>query len=193
MINDPMTIFAAWYAEAAAKEKHDYTAMSLATATAAGKPSVRTVLLKAFDQMGFVFYTNFNSRKAQELLANPYAALCFFWQTIDKQVRIEGKVEVVSSAEADHYFASRARGSQIGAWASQQSQSLKDPLHLQQRVEKYTQQFEGHEVPRPDYWSGFRVVPERIEFWERGEYRLHQRTVYQRNERLEWEKTFLYP
>lgn len=156
------------------------TAMALGTADAEGRPAVRIVLLKAFDERGFVFYTNFESRKGRDLTANPHAALCFHWQALERQVRVEGTVEPVSGEEADEYFASRPRGSQIGAWASTQSREQATEGLLAQRYAEFEKKFAGQPVPRPAYWSGFRVRPERIEFWHAMPSRLHEREVYVR-------------
>ncbi len=153
-------------------------AMALGTVENGNQPSVRIVLLKAFDERGFVFYTNFEGRKGRQLLAQPRAALCFFWPPLDTQVRVEGPVTKVSDAEADAYFASRARLSQIGAWASKQSRKLESQGALDERVAEYEKKFEGKTVPRPSYWSGFRVAPERIEFWKGKPNRLHERHLY---------------
>jgi pyridoxamine 5'-phosphate oxidase len=158
----------------------DPTAMALGTVEEGGQPSVRIVLLKAFDEHGFVFYTNHEGRKGRHLLAHPKAALCFYWAAIDIQVRIEGTVTKVADEEADAYFATRARLSQIGAWASRQSEPLENPNVLDQRVRKYEEQFAGKDVPRPKFWSGFRVRPERIEFWKAKPNRLHERHLYTR-------------
>jgi pyridoxamine 5'-phosphate oxidase len=158
----------------------DPSAMALATVEQGGQPSVRIVLLKAYDEQGFVFYTNYEGRKGRQLLAHPKAALCFYWAAIDIQVRIEGTVTKVADAEADAYFATRARLSQIGAWASRQSEALENPNALDDRVRKYEEQFAGKEIPRPGFWSGFRVRPERIEFWKAKPNRLHERHLYTR-------------
>lgn len=170
------------------------TAMSLATADADGRPSARTVLLKAFDARGFVFYTNYDSRKGQQLTANPQAALLFLWKTLRKQVqvKIEGTVEPVGLDEADAYFASRPRPSQIGAWASLQSQTLDARETFEARFDAFERRFEGADVPRPPHWSGFRVVPERIEFWYGAQYRLHERQYYERVDG-QWSRRMLYP
>ena len=170
------------------------TAMTVATADADGRPTARTVLLKAFDARGFVFYTNFQSRKGQQLTANPHAALLFHWKALREQVqvKIEGTVEPVSLAEADEYFASRPRPSQVGAWASLQSQALDTREQFEARIDAFEKKFEGVDVPRPPHWSGFRVVPERIEFWYGARFRLHERHHYQRVDG-QWTKRMLYP
>ncbi len=170
------------------------TAMTVATSAGDGRVSARVVLLKGFDERGFVFYTNFSSRKGRELEHNPQAALLFHWKTIRNQiqVRVEGRVEPVSQAEADKYFASRPRMSQIGAWASEQSETLHHREHFDQRVAEYEQKFLDASVPRPPHWSGFRVVPDRIEFWYGAEFRLHERYLYERFDDG-WHKRMLYP
>ncbi len=170
------------------------TAMTVATADADGHPTARTVLLKAFDARGFVFYTNFESRKGRQLTHNPHAALLFLWKSLREQVqvKIEGAVEPVSVAEADEYFASRPRPSQIGAWASLQSQTLASRETFEARIDAFEKKFEGADVPRPPHWSGFRVVPERIEFWYGARFRLHERHHYQRVDG-QWNKRMLYP
>jgi len=170
----------------------DVSAMSLGTIGEGGQPSVRIVLLKAFDAQGFVFYTNYHGRKGRHLLAHPKAALCFYWPPIDIQVRIEGTVSKVAEAEADAYFATRARPSQLGAWASRQSEPLETPTALDERLAKYEREFAGSEVPRPDFWSGFRVWPERIEFWKNRPDRLHERHLYTRDGD-QWRIETLYP
>jgi pyridoxamine 5'-phosphate oxidase len=158
----------------------DPTAFALGTADAEGRPAVRILLLKSFDERGFVFYTNFESRKGRELVTNPHAALCFHWAPLERQVRIEGPVAAVSGEEADAYFASRERGSQIGAWASTQSREQATEGLLATRVAEFEKKFAGQPVPRPAYWSGFRVAPERIEFWRGMPSRLHERDLYVR-------------
>lgn len=170
------------------------TAMTVATADARGRPSARTVLLKHVDECGFVFYTNFDSRKGRQLAANPQAALLFLWKTLREQVqaKIEGTVEPVTAAEADAYFASRPRESQIGAWASLQSQTLDARETFEARIDEFTARFEGGPVPRPPHWSGFRVVPEMIEFWYGARFRLHERQRYARVDGR-WTKRMLYP
>lgn len=173
--DEPFRRFGAWMERAVAAEVREPTAMALATADARGHPSVRMVLLKGFDESGFVFYTNLESRKGRELAENAHAALCFFWQPLELQVRIEGRVEPVSAAEADEYYASRARGSRIGAWASLQSQPLTSYQGLMASVREYEARFTGDDIPRPPHWSGFRVIPSRIEFWQGRPNRLHER------------------
>src|SRR5687768_6853764 len=168
------------------------TAMALATADAEGRPSVRMVLLKGFDEQGFVFYTNLESRKARELGANPNAALCLFWQPLELQVRIEGAVQPVTDAEADEYYASRARGSRIGAWASRQSRPLPSYAELMGRVQEYEAKFTGDDIPRPPHWSGFRLVPSRIELWQGRPSRLHERERFDRDGDA-WRVQSLYP
>ncbi|MEO7217781.1 MAG: pyridoxamine 5'-phosphate oxidase [Gemmatimonadaceae bacterium] len=170
----------------------DPNAMSLATVDTGGRPSNRIVLLKAYDERGFVFYTNFEGRKGRELLANPHCALCFHWPPMEVQVRIEGPAESVAASEADAYFATRARVSQLGAWASEQSRAVQHPGDLKKRFAEFEQRFAGASVPRPPHWSGFRVVPERIEFWHAGDGRLHDRKVYRRDGEG-WSASTLYP
>ncbi len=190
--NDPIKIFKHLYIQIHESSTEEPTAMSLATANNEGVPSVRIVLLKDFDESGFVFYTNMASRKAKELRENPMAALCFYWEPIYYQVRIEGTVNIVADTEADAYFASRPRASQIGAWASRQSNVLKTRDELAKRIAKYDAKFKGIEAPRPEFWSGFRLLPNTIEFWLRHPDRLHERTLYTRVGEL-WESNLLYP
>lgn len=177
---DPFAWFARWMAEAEAAEPNDPNAMTLATATADGRPSARMVLLKGCDPRGFVFYTNTESRKAGELAANAHAALLFHWKSLRRQVRVEGAIEPATAAEADAYFASRARISRLGAWASDQSRPLSDRAELERRLAEQEARFPGDVVPRPPHWSGFRVIPEHFEFWQDMPYRLHDRTVFAR-------------
>lgn len=189
----PFGLFQKWLEDAENKEPSNYNAMTLSTAGANGMPGSRTVLLKGFDEKGFVFYTNRNSRKGQALSANPYAGLCFYWKSLDRQVTIEGQTEPVSKEEADAYYASRPRGSKIGAWASKQSQILENRAELENAVKSYEQKFEGQEdIPRPEYWSGYRVIPETIIFWQQGEHRLHHRLSYTRSGDG-WKRELLYP
>ncbi len=190
--SDPYEVFDSWMAEAEASEPNDPTAMSLATVGTDGMPSSRMVLLKGVDRRGFVFYTNFESRKGEQLLATPKAALLFHWKSLRRCVRVEGEVEPVTSEEADAYFASRPRQSQIGAWASQQSRPLEGRFELEKRVAVYAAKYAVGAVPRPDYWSGFRVMPARIEFWQDGAFRLHDRLVYSRQGEG-WATERLYP
>ena len=192
--DDPLTLFATWFDEAKAEEVNDPNAMALATVGGDGMPSQRMVLLKDAAATGFVFYTNTQSRKGEQLLAHPKAALLFHWKSLRRQVRVEGTVEQVSDAEADAYFATRPRQSQIGAWASDQSRPLESRYALEKRVAKFAAKHAVGAVPRPPHWSGFRVVPRLIEFWKDGAFRLHDRVVYSRAAPDEpWRTQRLYP
>jgi pyridoxamine 5'-phosphate oxidase len=186
---DPLALFQEWFAEARAAEPGDPTAMSVATADATGRPSVRMVLLKHADERGFVFYTNLDSPKSHDLRANPRAALCFHWPKLERQVRVDGRVEPVSDTEADAYFATRPRLSQLGAWASHQSRPIAGRFVLEQAVAAAALRFPLGPVPRPPFWSGWRVVPERIEFWHQRPFRHHDRQRFTRDGdgwRMEW-------
>ena len=192
--SDPLALFADWYAEAAKTEPNDPNAVALATVGPDGMPSARMVLLKDYDPAGFVFYTNYESRKGQQLLAHGKAALLFHWKSLRRQVRLEGPVSQTTPAEADAYFASRARGSQIGAWASEQSRPLESRFALEKRVAEYTARHVIGTVPRPAHWSGFRLQPLLIEFWQDGAFRLHDRLEYRRATAGDaWTTRRLYP
>jgi pyridoxamine 5'-phosphate oxidase len=191
---DPEALFNQWFDDAERAEINDANAMTLATVDKNGMPNSRVVLLKGLDARGFVFYTNFESVKGQELLANPKASLCFHWKSLRRQVRIRGAAEPVSTAEADAYYASRPLGSRIGAWASQQSRPLKSRQELIEAVARFEKEFEGMNPARPRYWSGFRVIPLEIEFWADRPFRLHDRVSFTRETPdLHWTKTRLYP
>jgi pyridoxamine 5'-phosphate oxidase len=179
--SDPLAFFGKWFLEAQNAEVAEVNAMTLATVDVQGKPHARIVLLKGLDEKGFVFYTNYDSAKGNELDANPYAALVFFWQELERQVRIEGTVERVSEEESDTYFSSRPEGSKLGAWSSPQSQVLQDRSLLDKNYHDYEHQFSGKPVPRPPHWGGYRVIPNRIEFWQGRSNRMHDRIVFQRS------------
>ena len=190
--NDPIALFRNWFQEAIDAGLKEPSAMSLATIDADGHPDARMVLLKGVDERGFVFYTNLGSPKAHALLQEPWAALCFYWDKIDKQIRVRGRSERVSDDEADAYFATRPRLSQIGAWASKQSRPMRGYYELETEVAKMIVRFGVGEVPRPPFWSGFRVVPAQIEFWKQKPFRRHERILYARAAN-DWQKQWLYP
>ena len=192
MAADPRALFEEWFAEARLAEPNDPEAMALATADADGRPSVRMVLMKGHDERGFVFYTNGHSRKGGELAANGHAALLFHWKSLRRQVRVEGSVETVSDTEADAYFATRSRESQLGAWASDQSQPMANRHAFESAYQALVSDYEGRNVPRPPHWRGYRVVPERIEFWIDKAHRLHERRLFARDGRG-WSESLLYP
>lgn len=192
MPTDPLSLFQEWLAEARLSEPNDPVAMALATADAEGRPSVRMVLLKGQDERGFVFYTNLDSRKGGELAANPEAALLFHWKSLRRQVRVEGPVEPVAADEADAYFATRGRDSQLGAWASDQSRPLDSRSTFEARFQEMAERFDGQDIPRPPRWGGFRLVPQRIEFWSDRAHRLHERRLFLRKD-AGWTEGLLYP
>jgi pyridoxamine 5'-phosphate oxidase len=192
MASDPFQLFSLWFAEAQTSEINDPEAVALATADAEARPSVRMVLLKDHGPDGFVFYTNELSTKGEQLSANPRAALLFHWKSLRRQVRVEGSVERIGNAQADAYFASRARDSQLGAWASDQSRPLDARATFERRFEEVKGRFEGRDVPRPPHWGGYRVVPERIEFWSDRPHRLHERRLFSRHGDT-WNEGLLYP
>jgi pyridoxamine 5'-phosphate oxidase len=190
--DEPLRLFESWLEDATLSEPNDPTATALATVDEDGLPNVRMVLLKGFDEKGFVFYTNFESIKGRELLASMKAAMCFHWKSLRRQVRVRGAVEQVTDAEADSYFATRPRGSRIGAWASKQSRPLESRFALEKAVAEYTARYAVGTIPRPEHWSGFRIVPASIEFWHDRPFRLHDRVMFER-EGDGWRKTRLYP
>lgn len=193
MADDPIALFDSWFAEAKASEINDPDAMALATADKDGDPSVRMVLLKGHGPDGFVFYTNEDSNKGQDLAENPNAALLFHWKSLRRQVRVEGWVERVSDEQANAYFATRSRESQLGAWASDQSCPLPDRATFEERYEKMRERFEGEAVPRPDNWGGYRVLPLVMEFWQDRQHRLHERRLFVQQEDGSWTEGLLYP
>jgi pyridoxamine 5'-phosphate oxidase len=193
VVTDPLVKFQEWMQEAWAHEPEDANAMTLATTTPDGFPSARIVLLKGADARGFVFYTNTQSRKGAELVANARAALLFHWKPLGRQIRIEGTVERVADAEADAYYATRPRISRLGAWASDQSRDLSERAELERRLAEYESRYPTDDIPRPPHWSGFRIVPERFEFWQNMPFRLHDRTVYTRSTTGGWTIGKLYP
>jgi pyridoxamine 5'-phosphate oxidase len=194
--SDPLALFSAWFKQAEDKETNDPNGMALATVSPSGMPDLRMVLLKAFDAEGFVFYTNFGSAKGRDLKANPKAALLFHWKSLRRQIRIQGLVSEVTAAEADAYFASRPRDAQIGAWASRQSEPLSGRHELEREVARYALKFGLGPVPRPPHWSGFRVGPERFEFWTDKPFRLHERLIFIRENNegtVGWRREHLFP
>ncbi len=193
VVSEPLRLFADWMKDAEAHETNDANAMSLATVDTSGMPNVRIVLLKGYDERGFVFYTNFESVKGKEILATGKAALCFHWKSLRRQIRIRGAVTTVSNEEADTYYNSRARQSRIGAWASKQSRPLESRFALEKEVAKYAARYAIGTVPRPPHWSGFRLAPDSIEFWHDRPFRLHDRVIFAREEDGSWTNTRLYP
>jgi pyridoxamine 5'-phosphate oxidase len=191
-MTDPFALFDEWLAEARLSEPNDPEAMAVATVDGDGRPSVRMVLLKGHGPNGFVFYTNQQSRKGSELAGNPNAALLFHWKSLRRQIRIEGAVTPVETAEADAYFATRSRDSQLGAWASDQSRPLSDRATFETRYQEMRERFDGGDVPRPPHWSGYRVTPDRIEFWNDRAHRLHERRLFVRDG-AGWREGLLYP
>lgn len=192
--SEPFALFATWLKDAEASEINDPNAVALATVDADGLPNVRMVLLKGFDVRGFVFYTNFESQKGQEILGQKKAAMCFHWKSLRRQIRLRGDVEVVSDEEADEYYQSRPLGSRIGAWASKQSRPLEGRFALEKAVAEYTAKYALGNVPRPPHWSGFRIIPRSIEFWHDRKFRLHDRIEFRRDENGDgWSKVRMYP
>jgi pyridoxamine 5'-phosphate oxidase len=193
-INDPFALFAEWLEKAGGTEPNDPNVMAVATADADGLPNVRMLLLKDVDACGLTFYTNLESAKGEELKANPQAAVCFHWKTIRRQVRFRGRIEMVSNEEADAYFATRARGAQLGAHASAQSRPMESREALEKEIARLDKLYEGEEVPRPEHWSGYRLIPIEIEFWVNRPFRLHDRLVYWReNPDTDWQSERIYP
>lgn len=193
LADNPIDTFLSWLDDARQSEPDVHTAMTLATADGSGRPSARMVLLKEADTRGFVFYTNAESRKGEDLAANPNASLVFHWKSLKRQVRIDGTAERVTDEEADAYFATRSRGSQIAAWASDQSRPITSRLELERRMVRYTARFGTGAVPRPPHWTGYRIVPSRIEFWQNRAFRLHERSVYTLTDGDRWQVEHLFP
>lgn len=190
---DPIEQFRLWFDETLAADLHEPNAMILATATPDGRPSARVVLLKGFDERGLVFYTNYEGRKGRELDSNPNCALVFYWGELERQVRVEGRAGRVPDAESDSYYGSRPRGSRLGAWASEQSRPVESRDALEERLRRLEAEYEGHEIPRPPFWGGYRVEPEAIEFWQGRENRMHDRLAYRRKGDGGWERERLQP
>ncbi|WP_010582967.1 pyridoxamine 5'-phosphate oxidase [Schlesneria paludicola] len=190
---DPIEQFSKWYQDVQKAGITEYPAMTLATCSAAGRPAARIVYLRGFDARGFAFYTNYDSRKGEEIGQNPWASLCFYWKELERQIRIEGRVEKVSEQESDDYFAGRPLNNQLGAWASSQSGTLESPAALNARVEEFRQRFAGQPIPRPPHWGGYRVVPDRIEFWQGRPSRLHDRFAYVQSANGDWAVSRLFP
>lgn len=193
VLNDPIQQFRCWFDEALAADLPEPNAMTLSTVSAEGRPSSRIVLLKDLDEKGFVFYTNYNSRKGQELSIHPWASLVFVWLPLERQVRVEGRVEKVSDLETETYFHSRPRGSQLGAWVSRQSSVIRDRQALEQELKRLEEKYEGESIPRPPHWGGFRVYPEWIEFWQGRPNRLHDRICYESRTNQPWKISRLAP
>lgn len=192
MTENPIELFKTWFQEASAQD-NEANAFSLATVDEKNHAQNRIVLLKHYDERGFVFYTNLNSKKSKELQQNPSASICFYWKNIYKQIRIEGHAELVSDTEADQYFQTRPRDSQISAWASKQSEAMLSENELMERFALYTEQFKNAPVPRPPFWSGYRIIPHKIEFWTGGKSRLHSRVIFEYNAGSTWKKECLFP
>jgi pyridoxamine 5'-phosphate oxidase len=190
---DPFALFQRWMADAEANEPSDPNAMTVVTVGDGGKPSARTVLLKGVDPRGFIFYTNTQSRKGLELAANPLTSILFYWKSLGRQIRVEGTVEAVTDAEADAYYASRLRISRLGAWASDQSRPLSERAELERRLAEYEAKYPGEDIPRPPHWHGYRVLPDRFEFWQNMPYRLHDRAIYERTPDGGWSRGKLFP
>ena len=190
--SNPLKLFQTWFEEAEAKEPDVPNAMSLSTVNAKGRVSSRMVLLKGYDQRGFVFYTNIGSRKGRDIVENRSVALLFHWKSLKRQVRVTGAAEQVDAEEANTYFASRSRGSQVGAWASRQSGNLQNRYLLEETINEFEKKFADQAIPRPPFWTGYRVIPHEIEFWEEGDFRLHNRILYSIEDSV-WSKSLLYP
>jgi len=193
--NNPYELFEEWFTEAQQKELNDPSAMAVSAVNEQGRPTVRMVLMRGYDERGFKFFTNYNSNKAKALIANPYAEANFYWKSLKKQIRVSGAVEKVSAEESDEYYNSRYRDSRIGAWASKQSQIMENGYDdLEKLFAQYDEKFDGVEdPPRPGHWGGFRIMPEKIEFWEEQPYRLHKRFIFTRDENGDWQQDWLYP